>query len=185
MYSVCSVWNNCAQTTQNFAKLCAFAWEENMFFCSSINKLHTESAEFHRICSVDILLTEEHKNILLAKLKHCLWKSTMSAWDHNAPHGIPCIPCVLCEIIARRRCRTTQTLRSFAPLREKKICTFCSYVKKNITFFRKTFVSSEICATFALANEKEHSSLPICIRTGGSFSKPIASLAQLARARDL
>ena len=68
----------------------------------------------------------------------------------------------LFEIIARRLRRT---LRNFVPLREKKISTFCFYVKKNITFFRKTFVSSEICATFALANGTEHNSLPICIRT--------------------
>ena len=82
-----------------------------MCSCSSVqSKLHTE-------------LTEIHRNFA----SHVLRMSAPSAWD-NYPRrmGSVCSVDSVWKSLSRRRRRPTQTLRNFAPLREKqkKFCVF-------------------------------------------------------------
>ena len=96
--------------TQNFiAHAKAQRARSVMCLCSSVqSKLHTELTELHRNFS-----------------SHVLRMSAPSAWD-NYPRrmGFVCSVDSVWKNLSRRRRRPTQTLRNFAPLREK----ICSYV---------------------------------------------------------
>ena len=75
-----------------------------MSFCSYVKNRCTQKAQkYTEFCSA------------------CLCESLRRLREAILLRKVLCLPCLLCETTSRRLRRTTQTLRNFAPLREKKI----------------------------------------------------------------